>query len=47
MSMENSMSSAVESNRLLEGNDSGNETLTFNIGGAIFRNVQVHLFCVL
>ncbi|XP_060593849.1 potassium voltage-gated channel protein Shaw-like [Ruditapes philippinarum] len=40
MSMENSMSSAIESNRLLEGNDSGNETLTFNIGGVIFETYR-------
>ncbi|XP_060601075.1 potassium voltage-gated channel protein Shaw-like [Ruditapes philippinarum] len=38
--MANSVSSAAETNRLLEGNESGNETLTFNIGGVIFETYR-------
>ncbi|XP_060593835.1 potassium voltage-gated channel subfamily C member 3-like [Ruditapes philippinarum] len=34
------MSSAEETNRLLDGNDSGNETLTFNIGGVVFETYR-------
>jgi hypothetical protein len=38
-------SSAEETNRLLEGNDSGNETLTFNIAGVVFETYR-YIFCV-